>query len=199
MTVHCRVDNRRRACRVCIQLSRQSVASDVRAAMASRDHTCVSQQPVELTRSGLPGVIASHMKAIPQRRHFSNLDGSGRDWRLAPPARKMTEICELIANDASVIQRFQSIAPGVIIVDPATAALLGAPVGGEQSVGLILEKKLLELKRLSELGRWIVAVTLEVRSMSFLWLRLNVAVQRGNAACIAGTEQWSENEALYAS
>ena len=58
--------------------------------------------------------------------------------------------CELITNDASVIQRFQSIAPGVIIVEPATAILLGAPVGGEQSVDLILEKKLSELKRLSD-------------------------------------------------
>jgi hypothetical protein len=58
--------------------------------------------------------------------------------------------CELITNDASVIQRFQSIAPTVIIVDPATATLLGAPVGGEQSVDLILEKKLSELKRLSD-------------------------------------------------
>jgi hypothetical protein len=57
--------------------------------------------------------------------------------------------CELITNDASVIQRFQSIAPGVNIVDPAVAILLGAPVGGEQSVDLILEKKLNDLKRLS--------------------------------------------------
>jgi hypothetical protein len=57
--------------------------------------------------------------------------------------------CELITNDASVIQRFQSIAPGVNIVDPAVAILLGAPVGGEQSVDLILEKKLDDLKRLS--------------------------------------------------
>jgi hypothetical protein len=51
---------------------------------------------------------------------------------------------------------------------------------------------------LQELGRSIVAVTLEMRSMSFFWQRLNVAVRRGNAACIAGTEHWSENETLYA-
>jgi hypothetical protein len=63
--------------------------------------------------------------------------------------------CELITNDASVIQRFQSIAP--IIVDPATATLLGAPVGGEQSVDLILEKKLSELKHLSDRLRQLIA------------------------------------------
>ena len=51
---------------------------------------------------------------------------------------------------------------------------------------------------IQELGRRIVAVTQELRSMSFLWQRLSVAVQRGNAACIAGTEQWSDNETLYA-
>ena len=58
--------------------------------------------------------------------------------------------CELLTNDASAIQRFQSIAPTVIIVDLATVTLLGAPVGGEQSVDLILDKKLSELKRLSD-------------------------------------------------
>jgi hypothetical protein len=57
---------------------------------------------------------------------------------------------ELITNDASVIQRFHSIAPGVIIVDPATATVLGASVGGEQSVDLILEEKLSELKHLCD-------------------------------------------------
>ena len=39
--------------------------------------------------------------------------------------------CELLTSDCTVIERFQSIAPDVIIVDPAdpTAILLGAPVG----------------------------------------------------------------------
>ena len=37
---------------------------------------------------------------------------------------------------------------------------------------------------LQELGRRIVAVTQELRSMSFLWQRLSVAVQRGNASSI---------------
>ena len=58
--------------------------------------------------------------------------------------------CELIANDDSVIRRFQTVAPDIIIVDPATAVLLGAPVGGQQSVDLVLENKLGELKRLSD-------------------------------------------------
>ena len=58
--------------------------------------------------------------------------------------------CELIANDDSVIRRFQTVAPDIIIVDPATAVLLGAPVGGQQSIDLVLENKLGELKRLSD-------------------------------------------------
>jgi len=48
-----------------------------------------------------------------------------------------------------------------------------------------------------ELGRRIVAVTAEPRSMTFLWQRLSVAVQRGNASCIAGTEQLKDDETLY--
>jgi hypothetical protein len=57
---------------------------------------------------------------------------------------------ELITNDASVIQHFQSVASGVIIVDPASAILLGTSVGGQQSDDLMLEKKWSELKRLSD-------------------------------------------------
>jgi len=48
-----------------------------------------------------------------------------------------------------------------------------------------------------ELSRRIVAVTVEPRSMAFLRQRLSVAVQRGNASCIAGTEQWNDDETLY--
>jgi hypothetical protein len=58
--------------------------------------------------------------------------------------------CELIANDVSVIQRFQTVAPDIIIFDPATTVLLGAPIGGQQSVDRVLENKLGELKRLSD-------------------------------------------------
>jgi hypothetical protein len=58
--------------------------------------------------------------------------------------------CELILNDASVIQQFQMIAPNIIIVDPAMAVLLGAPVGGQQSIDMVLERKLKELTRLSD-------------------------------------------------
>jgi len=57
--------------------------------------------------------------------------------------------CELITADLSVVQRFQSIAPDIIIVHPDAAVLLGAPVGGQQSVDLVLEKNLSELQRLS--------------------------------------------------
>jgi hypothetical protein len=54
--------------------------------------------------------------------------------------------CKLIANDASVIQRFHTVAPDIIIVDPATAVLLSAPVGRQRSVDLVLENKFGELK-----------------------------------------------------
>jgi hypothetical protein len=48
-----------------------------------------------------------------------------------------------------------------------------------------------------ELGRRIRAVTKEPCTMSFLWQRLSVAVQRGNAACILGTEHLSDEDALW--
>ena len=47
-----------------------------------------------------------------------------------------------------------------------------------------------------ELGRRIVAVTSEPRTMSFLWQRLGVTVQMGNAACITGTEHWTYDSRL---
>jgi hydroxymethylpyrimidine/phosphomethylpyrimidine kinase len=53
--------------------------------------------------------------------------------------------CELIANDDSVIQRFQTVAPDIIIVDPATAVLPTTPVGEQQSVDLVLENMLWKL------------------------------------------------------
>jgi len=49
---------------------------------------------------------------------------------------------------------------------------------------------------LQELGRRIVAVTRDSRSMSFLWQSLSVAVQKGNAACVLGTEHWEEEDTL---
>ena len=40
------------------------------------------------------------------------------------------------------------------------------------------------------------AITKEPRTMSFLWQRLSVAVQCGNAACILGTEKWNYDDTL---
>jgi len=37
----------------------------------------------------------------------------------------------------------------------------------------------------------------EPRTLSFLWQRLSVAVPRGNAACILGTEKWNDDETLF--
>jgi len=39
-----------------------------------------------------------------------------------------------------------------------------------------------------DLGHRITAVTKERQSLSFLWQRLSIAVQRGNAACITVTQ-----------
>jgi len=49
-----------------------------------------------------------------------------------------------------------------------------------------------------ELGRRISAITHEPRSLSFLWQRLSVAVQRGNVACVSGTV-CSEDDVLFLS
>ena len=49
---------------------------------------------------------------------------------------------------------------------------------------------------LQELGRRIQAVTKDPRTMTFLWQRLSVAVQKGNAACVLGTEHWEEEDTL---
>ena len=47
-----------------------------------------------------------------------------------------------------------------------------------------------------DVGRRIIAVTREPRTMTFLWQRLSVAVQRGNAACVLGTDHWTEEDTL---
>jgi len=47
---------------------------------------------------------------------------------------------------------------------------------------------------LQEFGRRIEAVTRHSRSMSFLWQRLSVAVQKGNTACVLGTEHWETED-----
>ena len=47
-----------------------------------------------------------------------------------------------------------------------------------------------------ELGRRIQAVNKDSRSMTFLWQRLSVAVQKGNAACVLGTEHWEDEDTL---
>jgi len=57
--------------------------------------------------------------------------------------------CELITANQSVIHKFLSITPEIAIFDPDAAVLLGAPVGGQQSVDQLLEKKLTALQRLS--------------------------------------------------
>jgi len=57
--------------------------------------------------------------------------------------------CELITADQSVIHKFLSVAPEIAIVDPDAAVLLGAPVGSQQPVHQLLEKKFADLQRRS--------------------------------------------------
>jgi len=42
--------------------------------------------------------------------------------------------CEIITDDVDVLQKFRNIAPNVKYVKTSSAILLGAPIGGEQSV-----------------------------------------------------------------
>ena len=57
--------------------------------------------------------------------------------------------CEVITDDDEVLQKFRDIAPDIRHVKTASALLLGAPIGGRQSVEDVLSAKLLELRRLS--------------------------------------------------
>ena len=77
------------------------------------------------------------------------------DWRtVVEEGRKIGLVvnvskCELITDDLEVVSKFQSVAPDIKHVSTASAMLLGAPIGGEQSIDDILSTKLQELQRLS--------------------------------------------------
>ena len=58
--------------------------------------------------------------------------------------------CEIITDEDAVITRFKTIAPDIKHVTSASAMLLGAPIGGRQSVDEVLSDKLLQLRRLSD-------------------------------------------------
>jgi hypothetical protein len=57
--------------------------------------------------------------------------------------------CEIITDNVEVLQKFRNVAPDIKHVKTASAMLLGAPNGGEQSVDDVLKAKLQELHRLS--------------------------------------------------
>ena len=57
--------------------------------------------------------------------------------------------CEIITDDDEVLQKFRTIASDIKHVKTATAMLLDAPIGGEQSVDAALLVQLEELRRLS--------------------------------------------------
>jgi hypothetical protein len=58
--------------------------------------------------------------------------------------------CEIITDDDEVLQKVIAIVPGIKHINTTSAMLLGAPIGGDQSVDEVLEAKLQELRRLSD-------------------------------------------------
>ena len=76
---------------------------------------------------------------------FQMLIDEGRKLGLVVNVAK----CEIITDDDEVLRKFRTIAPDIKHVKTATAMLLGAPIGGEQSVDAALLVKLEELRRLS--------------------------------------------------
>jgi hypothetical protein len=78
------------------------------------------------------------------------------------------------AADAKKTQKYADIISGVDLV-PVTIETSG--VWGEQAIELV-----------KEIGRRIAAFTHELQSITFLQQRLSIAVQRGNAYCVLGTQ-----------
>jgi hypothetical protein len=61
-----------------------------------------------------------------------------------------TSKCELITDNDELVQQFRLVASDIKHVKTSAAMLLGAPVGGEQSVVEVLTTKLHELRRMSD-------------------------------------------------
>jgi len=57
--------------------------------------------------------------------------------------------CEVITDDEEVLQKIRKMAPSIRHVKTASAMLLGAPIGGKQSIDEVLAVKLQEIRRLS--------------------------------------------------
>jgi hypothetical protein len=89
-----------------------------------------------------------------------------------------------VANEAETkkISKYSSL-PNSNIFIPIAIETLGAI--GEEATQFI-----------QELGFRIAAATNEPRSLAFLWQRLSVAVQQGNAACVLGTDDGSNFKTL---
>ena len=61
-----------------------------------------------------------------------------------------TAKCEVITSDVDVVSQFRDIAQDIFHVDPQSAVLLGAPIGGQSATDDVLSAKLIELRRLGE-------------------------------------------------
>ena len=76
---------------------------------------------------------------------FQTLIEDGRKLGLVVNIAK----CEVITDDDEVLRKFRAVAPSIRHVKPASAMLLGAPIGGEHIVDDVLGAKLHELRLLS--------------------------------------------------
>ena len=79
---------------------------------------------------------------------------------------------EVVGNNSELIAGIQSVLPGVRVVDPAVATLLGAPIGGTESLDAAIDTKTAMLKCLRERFRYITCHD------AYLLLRHSLAIPK---------------------
>eukprot|EP00731_Ephydatia_muelleri_P021279 Em0013g1006a len=79
---------------------------------------------------------------------------------------------EVVGNNSELIAGIQSMLPGVRVVDPAVATLLGSPIGGTESLDAAIDTKTAMLKCLRERFRYITCHD------AYLLLRHSLAIPK---------------------
>ena len=79
---------------------------------------------------------------------------------------------EVVGNNSELIAGIQSVLPGVRVVDPAVATLLGSPIGGTESLDTAIDTKTAMLKCLRERFRYITCHD------AYLLLRHSLAIPK---------------------
>ena len=79
---------------------------------------------------------------------------------------------EVVGNTSGLIAGIQSVLPGVRVVDPAVATLLGSPIGGTESLDAAIDVKTAMLKCLRERFRYITCHD------AYLLLRHSLAIPK---------------------